>query len=145
MPEPPVGNIVFSKIQVPYSLKQIRAVRSWMRNIIQAENKKVGEIAIYFCSDEHILEVNRTFLKHDTYTDIITFDYSEGNVVSGEIFISIDRVRENAKEFNANVRDELHRVIIHGVLHLCGYGDKTASEKAVMTEKEDFCLSLRSF
>lgn len=145
MPEPPVGNIVFSKIQVPYSLKQIRAVRSWIHDMIQRENKKPGEIAIYLCSDEHLLEVNRTFLKHDTYTDIITFDYSEGNIVSGEIFVSIDRVRENAKEFNASVRDELHRVLIHGVLHLCGYGDKTPSEKAVMTDKEDFCLSLRSF
>ena len=98
-----------------------------------------------FCSDEHLLEMNRSYLEHDYYTDIITFDYVEENVVSGDLFISIDRVRDNAKTLGQSVREELHRVMVHGLLHLLGYHDKSKEEQVEMRSKEDYYLTLRNF
>lgn len=104
--------------------------------------KRVGEVAYIFCSDEKILEVNRQYLNHDYYTDIITFDYTEGDVISGDIFISVDTVRSNADEFGVSFEKELNRIIIHGILHLCGFKDKQPDDKAEMTRQEDSALSL---
>jgi len=112
---------------------------------ILAEKKTLEEISYVFCSDNYLLKINQNHLNHDTYTDIITFDYSEGNLISSEIYISIDRVKENAKTHSAAILDELHRVIIHGVLHLCGYKDKTTKEAEAMRRKEDLYLGKRNF
>ena len=105
--------------------------------------KRVGEIAYIFCSDEKILEVNRQYLQHDYYTDIITFDYCEGNRLSGDLFISLDTVRTNAEQFGSDYETELHRVIIHGILHLCGINDKGPGEREVMEAAENKALAMR--
>lgn len=115
---------------------------SWLSDLCVAEDKVLGEISVVFCSDEYLLQVNREHLDHDYYTDIITFDYSEGEIVSGDLFISVDRVRDNAEEFKEMFHVELNRVVAHGVLHLIGYGDKTPDEEIVMREKEDMALRL---
>ena len=115
----------------------------WIENTIRSENKKAGDISFIFCSDDYLLEVNKEYLNHDYYTDVITFDYVEENIISGDIFISIDRIKENADEFKVSFSDELNRIMIHGVLHLLGYKDKTADEKQLMTTKEDKYLSMR--
>ena len=104
--------------------------------------KRVGEIAYIFCSDEKILEVNRQYLQHDYYTDIITFDYCEGNRLSGDLFISLDTVRTNAEQFGSDYETELHRVIIHGILHLCGINDKGPGEREIMEEAENRALAM---
>ena len=120
-------------------------VRSrWIMNSIINEGKRVGKLCFIFCTDEYLLEKNIQFLEHDTYTDIITFDYCEGNIISGDIFVSVERVTENANKFGVNFENELDRVIIHGILHLAGYKDKSKEEANSMREKEDFYLSLRS-
>ena len=118
---------------------------SWITDTIKSEGRKTGEITFIFCDDEYLLRLNKDFLNHHTLTDILTFDYSENQEVSGDIFISIPRIKENAFSFNVKKSDELHRVIIHGILHLCGYKDKTSSDKLIMRRKEDFYLSLRPF
>ena len=105
-----------------------RETSAWIKAVAETYGKKVGEIAYIFCSDEKILEVNRQYLQHDYYTDIITFDYCEGNRISGDLFISLDTVRTNAEQFGATYETELHRVIIHGILHLCGINDKGPGE-----------------
>lgn len=115
---------------------------SWIKQVISIEEKRVGDISFIFCSDEYLLDVNRKYLKHDYYTDIITFDNVEGNVINGDIFISVDRVKENSIEFQASFENEIHRIIIHGVLHLLGYKDKAKKDKKLMTEKEDLYLKL---
>ncbi|WP_321286616.1 rRNA maturation RNase YbeY [uncultured Sunxiuqinia sp.] len=112
----------------------------WIRNTILNEGKQSGEISFIFCSDDYLLDINRQYLDHDYYTDIITFDYVEGNLISGDIFISIDRVKENADVFKVSFENELNRIIIHGVLHLLGYKDKDSTQKEVMTGKEDYYL-----
>ncbi len=117
----------------------------WLEKAIISEGSKLGDINYIFCDDAYLLEKNIKYLKHNTLTDIISFDYSVGNVISGDIFISIERVIENAKLFQADFKDELHRVMVHGVLHYCGYHDKTKQEKAQMRAKEDYYLSLRGF
>ena len=109
----------------------------WISRVILSENKKEGDINYIFCDDEYILEINKQYLDHDYYTDIISFDYSVGNELNGDIFVSIDRVKENATDFNATFDDELKRVIIHGILHYCGYKDKSEEDEAVMRSKED--------
>jgi rRNA maturation RNase YbeY len=116
--------------------------RNWIKKSISTEEKKTGEISFIFCSDEYLLGINRQYLEHDYFTDIITFDYVENNIISGDIFISIDRVRENASEFQVSFQNELNRIIIHGVLHLIGFKDKSATDKRLMTNKEDFYLGL---
>jgi rRNA maturation RNase YbeY len=114
--------------------------KNWIKKSISTEEKKTGEISFIFCSDDYLLGINRQYLEHDYFTDIITFDYVEDDIISGDIFISIDRVKENATEFKASFQDELNRVIIHGVLHLIGYKDKGVADKNMMNKKEDFYL-----
>lgn len=118
---------------------------NWISKVCITENYNLGDISLIFCSDEYLLDMNRTHLDHDYYTDIITFDYTDNQIVSGDLFISIDRVRDNASDFNVSFEHELHRVIIHGVLHLCGYKDKSDDEEKLMRTKENNALSLISF
>ena len=120
-----------------------RETTAWIRAVATEYGKTVGEIAYIFCSDEVILDVNREYLKHDYYTDIITFDYTEGNRISGDIFISLDTVRTNAQLFSQAYDDELHRVIIHGILHLCGINDKAPGERELMEAAENHALASR--
>ena len=115
----------------------------WLRMVAGSEIKRVGDISIIFCSDNYILDVNMRYLQHDYFTDIITFDYCEGDRLSGDLFISIDSVRENALFYGAEFEDELNRVMVHGILHLIGYDDHTDEEQKVMRTKEDYYLSLR--
>lgn len=115
----------------------------WLRLVAESEIRRIGEVAVIFCSDRYILDINIRYLQHDYFTDIITFDYCEGDRLSGDLFISIDSVRENAAEYGAAFEDELHRVIVHGLLHLVGYDDHTPEEQAEMRKKEDYYLSLR--
>jgi len=110
---------------------------SWILNVIESENKILGEISYIFCNDNYLLNLNQQYLNHDTLTDIISFDYTEGELISGDIFISIERVKENAFELNIDFNEELKRVMIHGVLHYCGYKDKTVSEEEIMRQKEN--------
>ena len=116
----------------------------WLRMVAGSEVRRVGDISIIFCSDNYILDVNMRYLQHDYFTDIITFDYCEGDRLSGDLFISIDSVRENALYYGAEFADELNRVMVHGLLHLIGYDDHTEDEKKVMRAKEDYYLSLRN-
>lgn len=109
----------------------------WITRVIHSENKSLGEIAYIFCDDDYLLEINQEYLNHDTLTDIISFDYSEDNIISGDIFISIDRVQDNADDFDTPFEEELKRVLIHGILHYCGYKDKSENEERIMREKED--------
>lgn len=113
----------------------------WLSQVSETEKKNLGDITLIFCSDEYLLNVNKEHLDHDYYTDIITFDYSEDDFVSGDLFISIDRVLENAEINNVSFLNELNRVVVHGVLHLCGYKDKTEEEEKLMRLKEDEALS----
>lgn len=127
---------------VPLPKLRKRKSTSWIKETILFEGKRVGDISFIFCSDNYLLEVNKTYLDHDYFTDIITFDYVEGSLINGDIFISIDRVRENSIEFKTTFDDELNRILIHGVLHLLGYKDKNKKDKLLMTEKEDIYLKL---
>ena len=120
-----------------------RETTDWIRRVASGYGKKCGDIAYIFCSDEKILEVNKTYLQHDYYTDVITFDYTEGDKIGGDIFISIDTVRSNAEQFGTDYDEELHRIIIHGVLHLCGINDKGPGEREIMTCHENEALKLR--
>ena len=117
---------------------------AWVKAVAASYGKRVGEIAYIFVDDEKILEVNRQYLGHDYYTHIITFDYCEGDVISGDLFISLDTVRTNAERVGATYEEELHRVIIHGILHLCGINDKGPGEREIMEAAEDKALALRS-
>ena len=119
-----------------------RDTSAWIKAVAATYGKKVGEVAYIFCDDKKILEVNRQFLQHDYYTDIITFDYTEGDVISGDIFISLDTVQSNALEQHTNYDEELHRVIIHGILHLCGINDKGPGERELMEAAENKALAL---
>lgn len=119
-----------------------RETSIWVKEVAHLNNKKVDEIAYIFCSDEKILEINKQYLQHDYYTDIITFDYSEGQRISGDIFISLDTVKSNSEKFNSHFNEELHRVLIHGILHLCGYKDATPEEEKEMREKENEAINL---
>ncbi|MGN8068036.1 rRNA maturation RNase YbeY [Mucilaginibacter sp. SG564] len=138
--------IQFFEEDISYKLKNKTLVRQWIKDTIIAEGFKLKELTYVFCSDAYLLPMNQQYLDHDTYTDIITFDNSEaeGEIV-GDIFISIERVRENAAKFKITETDELHRVIIHGALHLLGYTDKSVVTKKKMTQKEDEYLAKRSF
>lgn len=115
---------------------------AWVKAVAATYGKKVGEIAYIFVDDEKILEVNRQYLQHDYYTDIITFDYTEGDIISGDLFISLDTVRTNAEQVGATYEQELRRVIIHGILHLCGINDKGPGEREIMEAAEDRALAL---
>ena len=125
-----------------YRIKNPRKTAAWIKESAKRERKVVGDINYVFCSDSYLLKLNQQFLSHSTYTDIITFDYSSGKTISGEIYISLDRVIENSIRFKVSLQNELLRVMIHGVLHLSGYKDKKGGEKAIMRKKEEACLSL---
>ena len=139
-----MGASILFHSEYNFTLSKQGARSRWINNSIINESKIVGQLCFIFCTDEYLLEKNIKFLKHDTYTDIITFDYCEGDIISGDIFVSVERVTENANKFGVNFENELDRVIIHGVLHLAGYKDKSKEEANIMREKEDFYLSLRS-
>ena len=111
--------------------------------VAESEIKRIGDISIIFCSDNYILDVNMKYLQHDYFTDVITFDYCEGDKLSGDLFISVDTVRENAKLYNTDFNDELHRVMVHGILHLIGYDDHSQKDKQLIRKKEDYYLSFR--
>ena len=128
-----------------YRLLNKRLIKKWLQLAVANEGKILQDVNIVFCNDEELLEKNVKYLKHNTLTDIITFDYSIGDKLSGEIFISVERVKENALTLNVNFKDELCRVMVHGILHLVGYKDKSKLEKMEMRIKEDYYLSLRNF
>ena len=134
--------IHFFNEAIPFRLQNIKEKRDWLIRCIESEGKSAGEISFIFCSDEYLLQMNVDYLNHDTFTDVITFDYTEGENLSGDIFISIPRVKENASLFSIPYREELNRVMVHGILHLCGYKDKTAKQEKQMRSKEDEKLRL---
>jgi len=135
--------MIYYNFETDFTLNNQDEISKWITKTIEEEACKVEEISYIFCDDAYLLEKNIEYLNHNTLTDIISFDYSVGKTISGDIFISIERVKENAKEFNVDFLDELHRVIIHGILHYCGYKDKTSEEKKEMRSKENYYLSLR--
>ena len=120
-----------------------RPTTAWIRSVATTYGKKVGDVNYIFCNDERILEVNREYLQHDYYTDIITFDYTEGNTISGDLFISLDTVKSNSEQFATEYDEELHRTIIHGILHLCGINDKGPGEREIMEAAENKALAMR--
>ena len=125
-----------------FQFKNKFRITTWIHNVIQEEDRVLNELNIIFCSDNYLLQINKTYLNHETLTDIITFDHSEtNNEIEGDIFISIDRVKENALSYNITFKEELLRIMIHGVLHLIGYKDKSENEKQEMTEREDIYLN----
>ena len=139
-----IGMVIYNS-ENDFKLNNSVEISKWIEFVIHQEDRDLGEINYIFCDDSYLLEINIKELKHNTLTDIISFDYTVGNIISGDIFISTERVRENADEFSNIFKDELHRVIIHGILHYCGYKDKTDDEKKEMRSKEDYYLSLRTF
>jgi rRNA maturation RNase YbeY len=131
--------------QTKYVLKNTKEIKNWISHTIFNLKKDVGAINYVFCDNEFITDINKKFLNHDYPTDIITFDYSDTKIINGEIYLSIEQIKENHKTYNTNLTDELHRVIIHGILHLLGYKDKTKTEQLEMRTQEDYYLSLRTF
>ena len=123
--------------ETDFNLDNEEATAAWLGNVITSENKKEGEINYIFCDDEYLHKINVEYLDHDTLTDIISFDYSMGNELHGDIFVSIERVKDNANEFNVSFEEELKRVLVHGILHYCGYKDKSEAEEFLMRSKED--------
>ena len=128
---------------IKFSFKERRQTSRWLRLVAASEIRRLGDISIIFCSDNYILDVNMKYLQNDYFTDIITFDYCEGDRLSGDLFISVDSVRENAAEYGTEFEDELNRVIVHGLLHLIGYDDHSKKDIAQMRSKENYYLSLR--
>ena len=128
--------------ETDFSLDNEEAIASWLSNVISSENKNEGEISYIFCDDEYLHKINVEYLNHDTLTDVISFDYTMGNEISGDCFISIERVKDNAFDFNVPFEEEIKRVLVHGMLHYCGYKDKTESEEALMRSKEDEKIAL---
>jgi probable rRNA maturation factor len=138
--------IQFFQEDITYKLRNKIKIKQWIKTAIVEEGFRLDELTYVFCSDEYLLKINQEYLNHDTYTDIITFDNSEEKgLITGDIFISIPRIKENAVKFSVSETDELHRVVIHGTLHLLGYKDKTAASKKKMTQKEDYYLAKRAF
>lgn len=123
-----------------FKFNKRRATSKWLKSAIALENKKLGDISIIFCSDDYLLEINKQYLSHDYYTDVITFNYCEGDLISGDIFISVDTIKANAEEYGASFDNELCRVMVHGLLHLIGYDDDCESNQLIMRQKEDFYL-----
>ncbi len=128
---------------IRFELKGKTLNNRWLKMVAESEVKKLGPLSIIFCSDNYILDINIKYLQHDYFTDIITFDYCEGDLVSGDLFISIDSVRENALHYQVKFEDELDRVMVHGLLHLIGYDDHTPEETALMRQKEDYYISIK--
>ncbi len=125
-----------------FKLKGKTRIKQWLRLVAESEVYTLGNISVIFCSDNYILDINQRYLQHDYFTDIITFDYTEGTKISGDLFVSVDSVKENSVEYGVEFEDELHRVIVHGILHLIGYDDHTEEDIRVMRSKEDYYLSL---
>ena len=136
-------NVHFFAEGTDFKLPHPRKTSNWINTVAREEKKSIISINYIFCTDSYLLQMNQGYLNHDTLTDIITFDYSEKSNLEGEVYISIERVKENSEIFNRPFDEELHRVIIHGLLHLMGFGDKSAVEKTRMRKKEEACLSLR--
>lgn len=134
--------IIYQNEDVKAPLIKKREVTKWIKDVAASYGKKVGDISYIFCSDEKILEINKEYLQHDYYTDIISFDYTDEDVISGDLFISLDTVKSNSEQFNTDYLEELHRIIIHGILHLCGINDKGPGEREHMTECENKALAL---
>ena len=135
-------SVTYFNEDVPFPKLKRRSTTNWIKETIRLEEKSIGDISFIFCSDDYLLEVNKKYLTHDYYTDIITFDYVEDGLISGDIFISTDRVKENAKLFSTSMENELNRVLVHGVLHLLGYKDKIKKDKTLMTFKENYYLNM---
>ena len=134
--------ILYETLDVSFPKIKKKETTRWIKWVIEHFNKKLGDITYIFCSDEEILRINESYLKHDYYTDIITFDYTEDDRLSGDLFISLETVKTNSEQFKTKYDEELHRVMIHGILHLCGYNDKTPEEKKIMRAKENEALGL---
>lgn len=134
--------IKFCSEDIAFPALDVKQTSIWLQRVAAVYEKKIGVINYLFCSDEYILKVNNQYLQHDYYTDIITFDYSERNTVAGDIFISLETVKSNAETYGVDFQEELHRVIVHGLLHLCGQNDKLPAERAEMTRKENAALEL---
>ena len=137
--------IYFQTADIKFILRHKTLLKQWIKSVIIKKKRKPGEIAFVFCSDDYLLTINQQYLNHNTYTDIVTFDSSKGDdkqPISGDIFISVDRIKENAEKYSNSFQSELQRVIIHGILHLLGYKDKTKADKAEMTKQENGCLRL---
>lgn len=128
---------------IDFAFKGKSVHSAWLKAVSEEEGRRPGQISVIFCSDPYLLEINRKYLGHDYYTDIITFDYSEGDTISGDLFISVDTVRSNAEYYSADFKDELDRVIVHGVLHLIGYDDHTDEQSAEMRARENHYLERR--
>lgn len=133
-------SITFANVDASFELKEAEKIKKWIETVVKGHGKRVGRIAYRFCTDKTMWETNVSFLNHDTFTDIITFDSTSGNIVSGDIIISIDRVVDNAAIFNVSFEKELCRVLIHGVLHLLGFKDKSEPDEALMRKQEDESL-----
>ena len=136
------NNIQFISQDVAFQLKQKRKIKKWLTDLINSPHKRVGEISIVFSNNDYVLEVNKQFLSHDFYTDIITFNYNEDDFISGDLIISIDMVRENAEKYEETFEHELHRVVVHGILHLLGLNDETKKEEAAMRIAENDALKM---
>jgi rRNA maturation RNase YbeY len=128
--------------ETEFGIEMELTYKLWLEHIIQSEQKQLDELTFVFCSDDYLLKLNTSYLNHDTLTDIITFDYSDIDTISAEIYISIERVKDNAEQFDVDFDDELKRVLAHGVLHCCGYNDSTSDEKALMRQKENEKIKL---
>ena len=137
-----ISKVYFFFERKAFSLTNRLTLKKFIESIFKTEKRQLNSINFVFVSDKKLLEINKQFLKHNFYTDIITFDLSESTEINAEIYVSVDRVRENAKILKVSFKSELHRVIFHGALHLCGYGDKTKAQKNEMSDKEDFYLDL---
>ena len=136
--------ITYNAENVKFPKIKRRETTAWIKRVAASYGRKVGEIGYLFCDDEKILEMNREYLQHDYYTDIITFDYDEDDIISGDLVISLDTVKSNAELFHKNYDEELHRVIIHGILHLCGINDKGPGEREIMEAAENKALAMRT-
>lgn len=139
------SSIHFHSECISFALKQKKQAKNWIKTIAESFKKEIDFINFIFCSDNYLKEINHKHLNHNYFTDIVTFNYNSENKISGDLFLSIDRIRENAKTYQVTFEEELHRVMCHGILHLIGFNDKTASEQKIMREKENFCLSLKNF
>lgn len=135
-------SILFFSEETDFILGRQTAISNWIKSIIEKEGKTLRQINLILCNDDYLHKINVEYLNHDTYTDIITFPYNDPPIIHSDIFISVERVEQNAQKYETSFTNELHRVIIHGVLHLCGYGDKTEVEKQIMRAKEDEALHL---
>jgi rRNA maturation RNase YbeY len=139
------SNINFFSEDIDFPLESESAIKEWVIQSVEKENCHPGDINFIFTSDKYLLQINKDHLNHDYFTDIITFDYRIEDTISGDLFISIDRVKENSTQISTPFTEELHRVLIHGILHIIGYNDKSPEEESIIRTKEDFYLSLRTF